>query len=157
MVRLSELSESNRKHIEGLDCPEMSDSTAGQPFVKPIDRDQRKVALISSAGLVQRGDSPFRGGDSGYRGFSGAIDNSDILVSHVSVNFDRTAACRNIEAIFPRDTLKTMADSGEVGEASDTHYSFMGATDPLEMEESANELAAKLIDSGVNSLVLLPV
>ena len=40
---------------------------------------------------------------------------------------------------------------------ADTHYSFMGATDPLEMEPYARELAGRLKQDNVDSVLLAPV
>ena len=38
-----------------------------------------------------------------------------------------------------------------------THYSFMGATDPLQMEPHARELAGRLKADAVDAAVLPPV
>jgi hypothetical protein len=48
-------------------------------------------------------------------------------------------------------------DAGKIGAVADTHYSFMGATDPRTMEVHARELAGRLHDNGVDSAVFLPV
>jgi len=40
---------------------------------------------------------------------------------------------------------------------ADTHYSFMGATDPLQMEPHARELAGRLKQDNVDSVLLAPV
>jgi hypothetical protein len=40
---------------------------------------------------------------------------------------------------------------------ADTHYSFMGASDPLQMEPHARALAGKLKEDRVDSVLLAPV
>ena len=83
MVRLASLHDSARENIETLDCPDLAGSQQGIPFVPPLARNLRKVALISSAGLIQHGDAPFRASDAGYRSFSSDISNADIRISHI--------------------------------------------------------------------------
>jgi D-proline reductase (dithiol) PrdB len=153
MVRLADLHKAGREGALALDCPIFDD----QPFVRTHSSKDRTVAIVSTAGLITRGDKPFRGGDASYREFPQQVANDDILVSHISVNFDRLAALDNIESIFPRMTLTEMAASGDIKAVAKTHYSFMGATDPAKMEPAANTLAKKLIDEGVDTVVLLPV
>jgi len=153
MVRLAELNESTRHNIEMLECPSFND----QPFTPAKPLKHRKVAIISSAGLIQAGDRPFKGGDAGYRVFTDAILDEDIRLSHISVNFDRTVATRSPQAIFPRALLKQMAADDEIGDVAGTHYSFMGATDPTAMEDEAKGLAQWLHADNVDTVVLLPV
>ena len=153
MVRISDLHQAGQKGAEALECP----AFPGLQPVSPVAREQRKLALVSSAGLVKRGDAPFKGGDAGYRVFDNTVANEDILISHVSVNFDRTAAYRNIETIFPRQLSQQLVESGDIGAVAEEHYSFMGATDPKMMEETAAEAAQQMLAQGVNTAVLLPV
>jgi len=153
MVRMADLHEAGRQGAEALECPEFAD----RPFAPQIAAQDRKVAIISSAGLIQRGDRPFKGGDAGYRVFTDDVEDGDILISHISNNFDRTVAIESIESIFPRKALAEMSVAGEIGAVSSTHYSFMGATDPLTMEDEAAGLAQWLKADGVNTAVFLPV
>lgn len=153
MVRMTDLHPAGQKGAEALDCPTFPDL---QP-VKPAPRGSRKLALVSSAGLIRRGDAPFRGGDAGYRTIDKTLSNQDILLSHVSVNFDRSSAIRNIESIMPRETAKQLVADGLIGDVADEHYSFMGATDPKLMHEQAVDAADRMLSQGVNTAVLLPV
>jgi len=153
MVRMADLHEAGRQAVDALECPEFPD----KPFVSPKPMQDRKVAIVSSAGLIQRGDRPFKGGDAGYTVFTDHVEDDDIMVSHISTNFDRTVAITNIESILPRKALAEMSAAGEVGAVASTHYSFMGATDPLNMESEAVSLAQWLKADGVNTAVLLPV
>jgi D-proline reductase (dithiol) PrdB len=78
-------------------------------------------------------------------------------MTHVAVDYDRTAWQQDLNAIFPLDRLDEMARDGEIGSVADEHYSFMGATDPVEMETSAREVAARMRQEGVNTVFLIPV
>ena len=153
MVRLSDLHAAGQQGAKALECPDYS----GLDAASPAPRAQRKLALVSSAGLIRRGDMPFKGGDAGYRVIDNTLANEDILLSHVSVNFDRTAAIRNIEAIMPRQVAQQLVADGDIAALADEHYSFMGATDPKMMQESATEAAQRMLEQGVNTVVLLPV
>ena len=46
---------------------------------------------------------------------------------------------------------------GRIGSVAATHYSFMGATDPREMEGAAREVAARLKQDRVDAVLLSPV
>jgi len=53
--RLSELPEAEAKHLRRVECPTYEDTPAlaGEPLTR------RRVAIISTAGLHERGDRPF--------------------------------------------------------------------------------------------------
>ena len=57
--RLSDMPEVEAHHLRRIECPTFDDTPAlpGKPLA------QRRVALISTAGLHRRGDRPFRPGD----------------------------------------------------------------------------------------------
>ena len=120
-------------------------------------REAATVALISSAGLGVRGDPLFRGGDGDYREIPHGAPDADVLMSHVSVNYDRTAYQLDLETVLPRRRLAELASAGVIGAAADTHYSFMGASAPEQMQTQAQTLASTLHARGVNAAVLLPV
>jgi D-proline reductase (dithiol) PrdB len=105
---------------------------------------QRRVAIVSSAGLVVRGEDPFRGRDPHYHAIPATTPPEDLLCSHISINFDRTGLQEDWNVAFPIDRLRELAAEGTIGSMADTHYSFMGATDPLQMEPHARELAGRL-------------
>ena len=58
---------------------------------------------------------------------------------------------------FPVERLRELAAEGTIGSMADIHYSFMGATDPLQMEPYARELASRLKQDSVDSVLLAPV
>ena len=59
--------------------------------------------------------------------------------------------------MFPLDRLNELAAQGAIGSVAATHYSFMGATDPREMEGAARDVAARLKQDRVDAVLLSPV
>jgi D-proline reductase (dithiol) PrdB len=153
MVRIADVPAVTRANIEALDCP----TNDNQPWVSAVPLAERKIVLISSAGLMLRGEPTVGRSEAGYRAIPHNIPAGDILMSHVSINYDRTGFQQDLNTILPRDRLDELADTGKIGAVADTHYSFMGATDPRNMETHARELAARLLADGVAAAVLLPV
>ena len=153
VTRLSDLPPAQAKRLAELECP----AFATTPFVSGPPLSQRKIAIVSSAGLFRRGTEPFRGRDSDYRVVPGDIAWADLLTSHISVNFDRTGLQEDWNVAFPLDRMRELAAEGVIGSLADTHYSFMGAADPLGMEPYARELAGRLKQEEVDSVLLTPV
>jgi D-proline reductase (dithiol) PrdB len=79
------------------------------------------------------------------------------MMSHVSVNFDRSGFYADHNVALPRERLAELAAEGVIGAVSAQHYSFMGATEPDKMEPHARELAGKLLASDVDTVLLVPV
>ena len=154
MVRLEKLSPEERKGIESLVCPIFKK----HPFVDGPTLNKRRVAIISTAGLHRREDRPFthEAGDF-YRIIPGDIKSSDLVMSHVSVNFDRTGFQQDWNVVFPIDRLRELILDKFIGSMASYHYSFMGADDPMTWETQARRLATILKKDGVNAVVLLPV
>lgn len=153
MTRLSDLPPAQAKRLAEVECPTFET----RPFVSGPPLSQRRIAIVSSAGLFRRGADPFRGRDSDYRVIPGDIAWDDLLTSHISVNFDRTGLQEDWNVVFPRDRLNELAAAGVIGSVSATHYSFMGAGDPLAMQPHARELAGRLKQEEVDSVLLTPV
>lgn len=53
--------------------------------------------------------------------------------------------------------MKELAADGAIGSVARTHYAFMGATDPVEMEAYARELSGRLKQDQVDAVILAPV
>ncbi|MEM7564457.1 MAG: glycine/sarcosine/betaine reductase selenoprotein B family protein, partial [Pseudomonadota bacterium] len=81
----------------------------------------------------------------------------DLVMTHVAVEYDRTAWQQDINTILPFDRLEEMATDGEIGSVAEEHYSFMGAGDPMGMKKSALEVAERMRQDNVNTVLLLPV
>jgi len=153
MTRLIDLPPAQAKRLAELDCPDF----ATRPWVTGVPLAERRVAIVSSAGLVVRGEMPFRGRDPDYRVIPSNTTAPDLLVSHISINFDRTGLQEDWNVVFPIDRLNELAAEGTIGSVAETHYSFMGATDPVQMETHARELAGRLKSDRVDAVILSPV
>jgi D-proline reductase (dithiol) PrdB len=53
--------------------------------------------------------------------------------------------------------MKELAAEGVIGSLATTHYSFMGAADPMGMAPHARALAGRLKQEEVDSVLLTPV
>ena len=142
-----------RDYLSGLPCPTFDTD----PWVTGPPLSQRRVAMISTAGLQRRGDRPFMEGTADFRVIPGNVATGDMVMSHISVNFDRTGFQQDLNVVFPLDRLNELADEGVIGSVADFHYSFMGATDPREMEPTVRHLAGLLKDDAVDAVLLVPV
>ena len=133
MARLEDIPEPTRSAVADIACPSFDTS----PFVAGPALSRRRVALVSSAALIRRGDKPFPVGSGEHRAVPDSWPSSDILVSH--------------------DRLRELAAEGVIGSVASTHYSVMGSTDPAAMVESADAMAAALHADAVDAVVLSPV
>lgn len=153
MARLESIPEPLRSHIAALACPtfETTPWREGPPLA------QRRVAIVSTAGLHVRGDRPFGVFSGDYRVIPGDVRAGDLVMSHISANFDRSGFQQDWNVVFPIDRLRELVQEKAIGSVADFHYSFMGATDPAEMEGAARDLAGLLKRDGVSALLLVPV
>jgi D-proline reductase (dithiol) PrdB len=153
MARLDQIPEPLRSHIAALECPTFET----QPWVGGPPLNRRRVAIISTAGLHVREDSPYTPLSGEYRVIPAHIAANDLVMSHVSTNFDRTGFQQDWNVVFPLDRLRELADEGNIGSVADFHYSFMGATDPRQMEPMTRDLAGLLKGDQVDAILLVPV
>lgn len=153
MVRLVDVPEPERSYMAELECIPYEN----KPFTKAVAPHRRHVAIVSSAGLIIRGQRPMLSSDTGYRAIAADVKDKNILCSHVSVNFDRTGFQQDINVMLPRDRLKELEADNSIGKAADTHYAFMGATHPDALEDKAREVGKTMLALGVNTVVLAPV
>ena len=121
----------------------------------PKEASSRRVSIVSSAAISKRGDKPFSWLANNHRVIE--KDNLDLVMTHVAVEYDRTAWQQDINTILPIDRLEEMAKNNEIGSVSNEHYSFIGSSDPIKMERSAKEVAERMKDDAVDSVFLVPV
>ncbi len=137
----------------GLDCPAFE----AQSWVEGPELAARRVALISTAGLHRRGDRPFDSGAGDYRVIRRDTGGGDLVMTHLSQNFDRTGFQQDWNVAFPLDRLHDLVESRQIGTVADYHYSFMGATAPEHMELAATELVRLLKGDRVDAALLIPI
>jgi D-proline reductase (dithiol) PrdB len=153
MTRLTSLPPAQAKRLAEAECPQFETT----PWVTGPALSQRRVAIVSSAGLVVRDEMPFRGRDADYRAIPSRTRPEELLISHISVNFDRTGLQEDWNVAFPLERLHELSADGVIGSVAETHYSFMGASDPLQMEPHARELTGRLKEDQIDAVLLCPV
>jgi len=155
MARLTDFSVPEQKHhLDKIrDLPDFGVT----PFASgPLLR-KRRVAIVTTSGVHLRGDRPFQTGATDYRVIPGDAPAGELLMSHLSVNFDRSGFQEDINVVFPIDRLRELKANGVIGSVSDFHYSFMGAAPIRALEPKARELAALLKKDQVDAVLLTPV
>ena len=154
MPRLDRLSELQRK--SSLAHPCLLNDTA--PFTR-LRRPpgESRLALVTTAGIHLRDDARFTGGDQSYRVIPADASPSDIVQSHHSIGFDRTAFQRDINVVFPLDRAREFVARGEIGSLSRRYFSFMGAQRPPYdrlLQETGPDVAKRLRAEGVDVVFL---
>ena len=155
MPSLDKLAESTRNSILTLPV-DVNESTPFTTPTRPLG--ESRVAIVTSAGLHLRDDQPFSAGDPTYRLIPSAAAAADLVQSHTSIGFDRTAVLEDINVVFPIDRLREMVSAGRIGDLAPHFYSFMGAqrdTSPIKTR-TAPEVAERLREERVDVVLLTP-
>ena len=155
MPRLDRLPEASRKAILAL-VKQVNETT---PFVRPSKPlAASRLAIVTTAGLHRRGDRLFGPGEQGYRVIPSDTPAADMIQSHTSIGFDRTAILRDLNVTFPLERARELVARGVLGGVAPSHYSFMGALrDVAKLEsESGPEVARRLRDEGADAVLLTP-
>ena len=153
MARPEDIPEPLRTVTTTVECPHFDT----QPFTEGRPLSERRVAMLSSAALIKRGQAPFHFGTTEYRQVPAIWAAGDILMSHVSINFDRSGFQRDINTVYPIDRLRELAAAGVIGGMAETHYTVMGSSDPAGMAETADQIAGQLRQERIDSVLLSPV
>ena len=155
MPRLDRLPQINRSTL--LTFPAQVNETA--PFValgKPLAA--CRLAIVTTAGVHRRGDRLFGPADQTYRVIPSDTPALDVVQSHTSLGFDRTAIMRDLNVSFPIDRVRELAARGELGPLAPNSYSFMGAQrDAARIEgETGPEVGRRLRDEGADVALITP-
>jgi len=131
----------------------------GRPWVAGPPLNKRRVAIITTAGMHRASDPAYADGaaSSDFRVIPGDVDTTELVMSHLSSNFDRTGFEQDINVVFPIDRLKELAADGTVGSVAAFHYAFMGATRLPGLEPKARQVAGLLKKDAVDAVLLTPV
>lgn len=151
MVKLAEMPAVGRRFISELEMQEPE----ARSWVPSVPASQRRIAIVSSAAVSKRGEKPFSWLARDHRVIH--KDDRDLVMTHVAVEYDRTAWQQDVNTIIPLDRLAEMEDSGEIGSVAEEHYAFMGASDPKDMLKSAALAADNMKQDNVNTVFLIPV
>tara|TARA_B100001758_G_scaffold246233_1_gene260836 strand:+ start:862 stop:1317 length:456 start_codon:yes stop_codon:yes gene_type:complete len=151
VTKISEMPAVARGFISNLELPVVEE----RAWTAPSPSEQRRVSVVTTAAISKRGDKPFSWLARDHRVFHKT--DRDLVMTHVAVEFDRSAWQQDLNVIVPLDRLEEMAQAGEIGSVADEHYSFMGAADPVTMEKSAREVAKRMKLEGVDTVFLIPI
>jgi D-proline reductase (dithiol) PrdB len=122
-----------------------------------------RVALVSSAGLVEPGDLPFdddvRGGDFSHRIIRSEVDVQSLEEHHRSDAFDHAGIAADRNLGMPLDRLHELARAGEIGSVAPRHISLMGSiTAPGRLVRHTLPAVAGLLEAdGVDVALMVPV
>ena len=153
MARLEDIPQPTRDNIVACECPPLETA----PWVEGPALSQRRIAILSTAGLFERGTAPFTPGSGGYTVLPASLAPNDILMSHVSINFDRSGWQRDMNVVYPLDRLRELADDGFIAGVADEHYSVLGSTDPKMMAETADSIVARMMRDRIDAILMSPV
>ena len=123
---------------------------------------ESRVALVTTAGLVPPGGSPFdpdvRGGDVSYRIIAADADLARVTEQHRSSSFDHSGIAKDRNVAFPLHRLRELSRERIIGEVAPRHLSFMGSiTAPGRLvRDTAPQAAALLEADGVDVALLVP-
>lgn len=151
MVKVAEMPAVGRGFISDLEMPKFEN----QPWTVPVPASERRVSIVSTAAVSRRGEKPFSWLAKDHRVIG--KNDRDLVMTHVAVEYDRTAWQQDLNTILPLDRLEEMASAGEINSVADEHYAFMGAADPRDMEKSAKDVIARMKQDNVNTVFLIPV
>jgi D-proline reductase (dithiol) PrdB len=150
---MEDLPEGEREMLKRLALPSFNST----PFVAGKPLSERRVSVVSTAALQRRDDRVFGHGEASYRVIQRDTDPNDIIMSHGSVNFDRSGFQQDLNVCFPLERLKELAAEGFIGSVADFHYTVSGAVDPRQNEDSAREIAGLMRREGVDTVLLVPI
>ncbi len=154
MAHLETIPLSERQMMIELDC---SGFEKRRPWVAHKPLNERRIAIVSTAALNLRSDPVYQRGATDYRVIPGDIDPGDVVMSHSSVNFDRTGFQQDLNVCFPIQRLHELAAEGVIGSVANFHFTVSGAAHPADLEASARDIAQTMKADEVDTVLLVPI
>ena len=99
MVFVSEMPSVGRGFITNLNLSPFKNSA----WTKPALSKNRRISIVSTAAISKRGDKPFSWLANNHRVIPHG--DRDLVMTHVAVEYDRTAWQQDINTILPIDRL----------------------------------------------------
>ena len=136
------------------------DQTPWAPFGKPLA--EARVALLTTAGVHMRSDTPFdmtdSTGDPTLRVVPSDAPTAEMMITHDY--YDHKDADKDINLVFPVERLREMATEGIIGGVTQRFFSFMGHIDqnhfPRFLEDELPKVAAMLKEDGADAVLITP-
>lgn len=153
MVHLSEIPKEARDNLVNEELPEYQDTlcVSGPPLR------ERRIAILTTAGLHRREDKVFTPGVGEYRIIPEDANMNELVMSHVSTNFDRSGYLKDFNVVFPIERLRELEKKGVIGSVAQYHFAFMGATPPTAHQAVSKDLAGILKKDQVDGVMLAGV
>lgn len=134
------------------------------PLGRPLN--QSRVALVSSAGIALKTDTPFDQegeranpwwGDPSHRVIPRGTTADEIRVHHLHI--DPRPGEEDLDSILPLHRLEELVEAGVVGSSAPRHYSIMGyILDARELvADTAPRMAEALVRDQVDLALMVPV
>jgi hypothetical protein len=154
----------NRKIVTAWAAREPEREIPWTPLSKPLC--EARVALVSSAALALRDDTPFDQegewrnpwwGDPSFRVLPRDTRTGDATSHHLHI--DTSVPERDLDSVMPLARLAELESEGFVGSSAPSHYSFMGyILKPKELlERSAPAMIEGMKREDVDAALLVPV
>ena len=153
MARIADIPEGTRNAVLGLTCQAFPTT----PFVTGAPLSARRVAIVTSAALHRCDTPPFPVGSPEVRLLPEGLPAGELVMSHVSINFDRAGWQRDINTIYPVERLRELVATGTVGAVAPSNYAVMGSTDPATMEATVDQIVGQLQQERSDAVLLSPV
>jgi len=159
MARLADLGQWERELLLDMLKEVPGFGLEGSPWVAGPPLARRRVAIVTTAGLHRASDPPYADGAAAndYRVIPGDVRADELLMSHLSSNFDRTGFQQDANVVFPIDRLRELAAEGVVGSLAQFHYAVMGAARVPGLKPTAARMAGMLKRDKVDAVLLTPV
>lgn len=125
------------------------------PLAKPLT--DCRVALLASGGIYRLGQVAFHfKDDTSFRAIPVDTPADELRVTHFA--YDMTDARRDVNVVFPLETLKDLAGLGRIGSLVPNAYTFMGGiySSRKVREILAPALADCLIRDEVDVAIMVP-
>lgn len=129
------------------------------PFAAVKDISKAKIALVTSGGVVPKGnpDHIEASNASHYGEYSIAgmakLSSADSETAHGG--YDPTYCNANPNRVLPVDVLRDMEKEGKIGKLHDKYYTTVGnGTAVKSSKKFAEEIAQKLVNDGVQAVIL---
>jgi D-proline reductase (dithiol) PrdB len=126
------------------------------PLPKPLG--ECRVALLASGGVYRRGQVAFHHlDDTSHRVIPTDTPSAELRATHFA--YDLTDARRDINVVFPLDTLRSLTAAGVIGGFGPRAYTFIGGI--YSSRRVREELVPRLVDAvtsdPVDVALLVPV
>ncbi|HXY54061.1 MAG TPA: glycine/sarcosine/betaine reductase selenoprotein B family protein [Nitrospirota bacterium] len=140
--------------------PWESEDVPWTPVTKSLD--ESKVAIVTTAGVHHKDQTPFDmgdpDGDPSYRIIDIQKKVSNLMITHDY--YDHSDADRDINIVFPIQRLQEFEKEGVIGRMANIHYSFMGHITDRHIltliSSTAPEVARRLMEDNVDAVLLTP-